>query len=121
MQVDKNCNATMTPQASGECVMQNINPVNQNTLPKQQQQQQQLVLAINTSVAMPNFPSALIKSSTVVITNHEATSGTGGAPLKSAQSISHGKRYAGQAQIQAQGQVGSTSNQNNSAPVYVSI
>ncbi|KAL7726696.1 hypothetical protein ACLKA6_012773 [Drosophila palustris] len=119
--VDKNCNATMTPQASGECPGQNINSGNQNTLPKQQQQQQQqqqqLVLAVNSSVAMPNFPSALIKSSTVVIANHEAT---GGAQLKSAQAANHGKRYqAGQAgQSQGQGHVGSTANQNNSAPVY---
>ncbi|ACY70477.1 hypothetical protein DVIR88_6g0014 [Drosophila virilis] len=67
--VDKNCNATMTPQATADCAVQNVNSGIQNTtLPKQQhQQQQQLVLVANTSIAIPNLPSALIKSSTVGI------------------------------------------------------
>ncbi|XP_064537526.1 tau-tubulin kinase homolog Asator isoform X2 [Drosophila montana] len=111
--VDKNCNATMTPQATADCAVQNVNSGNQNTtLPKQQQQQQQqLVLVANTSIAIPNLPSALIKSSTVGIVNHEVVSGsTHNAQLKT----SHGKR------CQPQTVSGSytASNQNNSAPVY---
>ncbi|KAH8376050.1 hypothetical protein KR093_011344, partial [Drosophila rubida] len=70
--VDKNCNATtMTAQASEECAMQNINAGNMFL-----KQQQQMVLAVNSS-AIPNFPSALVKSSSVVIANHETTCDTG--------------------------------------------
>ncbi|KAH8272443.1 hypothetical protein KR044_002968, partial [Drosophila immigrans] len=121
--VDKNCNATtMTAQTSVECAMQNLNSGNQNMLLKQQQQQQ-LVLAVNSSVAIPNFPSALVKSSSVVIANHEsAGSGDNGTTmpsnmqLKSTHATNNVRRHAVQAQ--GQGQIGLTSNQNNSAPVY---
>ncbi|XP_030566644.1 tau-tubulin kinase homolog Asator isoform X2 [Drosophila novamexicana] len=108
--VDKNCNATMTPQATADCAVQNVNSGNQNTTLPKQQQQQQLVLVANTSIAIPNLPSALIKSSTVGIVNHEVSGSTHNAQLKS----THGKR--------CQPQTGSgsytASNQNNSAPVY---
>ncbi|TDG41137.1 hypothetical protein AWZ03_012441 [Drosophila navojoa] len=108
--VDKNCNATMTTQASADCVAQNVNLGNPSTILKQQQQQQQqkqeqqqLVLVSNTSIAPPNLPSALIKSSTVSIVNNEVQ-------LKP----SHGKRC----QPQSVSASYATTNQNNSAPVY---
>ncbi|XP_060661111.1 tau-tubulin kinase homolog Asator isoform X2 [Drosophila nasuta] len=118
--VDKNCNATtMTAQASGESAMQNSNAGNQNIFSKQHQQE--LVLAVNSSVAIPNFPSALVKSSSVVIANHESADGDAGTTMqtnmqfKSTHATNNMRRNAIQAQEQVQG---STSIHNNSAPVY---
>ncbi|KAH8403618.1 hypothetical protein KR222_009721, partial [Zaprionus bogoriensis] len=52
--VDKNCNATITPQASADCALQNLNSGNKNIL----QNQPQLVLITNAT-AIPNLPSAI--------------------------------------------------------------
>ncbi|KAH8397329.1 hypothetical protein KR215_012183, partial [Drosophila sulfurigaster] len=116
--VDKNCNATtMTAQASGESAMQNSNAGNQNIFSKQHQQE--LVLAVNSSVAIPNFPSALVKSSSVVIANHESADGDTGTTMqtnmqfKSTHATNNMRRTAIQAQEQVQG---TTSIHNNSAP-----
>ncbi|XP_051862236.1 tau-tubulin kinase homolog Asator isoform X2 [Drosophila albomicans] len=109
----------MTAQASGESAMQNSNAGNQNIFSKQHQQE--LVLAVNSSVAIPNFPSALVKSSSVVIANHESADGDTGTTMqtnmqfKSTHATNNMRRNAIQAQEQVQG---STSIHNNSAPVY---
>ncbi|XP_032597848.1 tau-tubulin kinase homolog Asator isoform X6 [Drosophila grimshawi] len=117
--VDKNCNATMTPQATAESALQNSGTL--NALPKQQQQQlqqqqqQQLVLVSNTAIAVANLPSALIKPSTVTgIANHEVSTTNSNAPLRSTHGVIHGKRCPAQTVSGSY----TTTNQNNSAPVY---
>ncbi|XP_017853661.1 tau-tubulin kinase homolog Asator isoform X2 [Drosophila busckii] len=106
--VDKNCNATTTPQAPTDCGVQNLNSGNQNTVSKalnqQQPHQNKLVMGAHTAGTIPNIPSALIKSSNITVTS-------GGVVNSHLKSVSkRGQTTAGSSSLV-------TPNQNNSAPI----
>ncbi|XP_016944095.2 tau-tubulin kinase homolog Asator isoform X2 [Drosophila suzukii] len=101
--VDRNCNATTLapqPKASGEANVQHgYTANNQNITPKGMMQQQS-PLAMNSQAAISNMQSAPIKSPMVGIGSHDVQVHT-----KSSQPQNGAVSF-------------STTNQNNSAPVY---
>lgn len=108
-QVDKNCNATITPQPPGDCALQIVNSGNQNLMQIQQQQQ---LKPVANATNIPSIHNTFIKNSNVVISNHEASGDVVlSAQPKPSHALIQGKRCS----------VQPVSNQNNSAPVYVCI
>lgn len=95
--------------------MQNVNSGNQNVRPIQQPQQQQQLATVANATTIPNLHSTLIKNSNVVISNHEASDDGGAFGQAQAKSSSNALFQGKRCSVQ------SVSNQNNSAPVYVSV
>lgn len=108
-QVNKNCNATITPQPPADCALQIVNSGNQNLM--QMQQQQQLIPLANAT-NIPSLHSTILKNSNVGISNYEASDDVG---LSAQPKPSHGLIQGKKCSVQ------SVSNQNNSAPVYVCV
>ncbi|XP_017126132.1 tau-tubulin kinase homolog Asator isoform X3 [Drosophila elegans] len=108
--VDRNCNATsLAPQTkgSGEASVPHGNTTNNQNIAPKGFVQQQSALATNSQVALPNIQSATINSPMGAI-------GSNDAQVIVPQSAVHTKN------TQPQNGAGSfsTTNQNNSAPVY---